>query len=71
MEDLLATVAAQKAEALCAAEAAKQAQRMAWYAAVTVLVAISVLLGVAIGLVLDVGSGPAPTRPQTNATARR
>jgi len=70
-EDLLATVAAQKAEALRAAEDARQAQRTAWYAAITVLVAIGVLLGVAIGLVLDVGSGPAPTRPQTNATARR
>ena len=70
-DDLLATVAVQKAEALRAAEGAQKAERAAWYAAITVLVAIGVLLGVAIGLALDVGLGPAPTRPQTNATAGR
>jgi hypothetical protein len=70
-EDLFASAAAQKAEALRAAEDARQAQRGAWYAAITVLVAIGVVLGVAIGLMLDVGPGSVPARPQTNATARR
>ena len=70
-EDLLATVAAQKAEALHAAQAARQAQRTAWYAAITVLVAIGVLLGVAVGLMLDVGQVSVPARSQTNTTARR
>jgi len=70
-DELLAAVTAQKAEALRAAEAAGQAQRIARYAAVTVLVAIGVLLGVAIGLMLDVGPGSAPARAQTNTTAKR
>jgi hypothetical protein len=70
--ELLAAIDARKQEIIVTANSARQAQRIAGYAALACIAALGVMVGVAIGVMLE----PAPSavmapRPQGGTTARQ